>query len=135
MPWSEIEAALAPALAHKDKSCRTVQDPDLFGTIESVVGASGVSPAGRPRLPIWLMVAPLYLKHAFNESDQSMVQRWSENVVWQLFIGMEYYSSKLPATAPSSGTFARSWAKQAWSNCSRPPSRRPGSSGLSRRRS
>jgi IS5 family transposase len=106
MPWSEIEAALAPALAHKDRSGRTVQGADLFGSTESVVG-SGVSPAGRPRLPIRLMVALLYLKHAFNESDESVVERWSENVVWQLFSGMEYYSPKLPCDATQLGRFRK----------------------------
>ncbi len=42
MPWSEIEAALASALAHKDRSGLTVQGADLFGTSASVV-SSGVS--------------------------------------------------------------------------------------------
>ena len=53
----------------------------MFGPTLSVAGA-GVSAAGRPRLPIRLMVSLLYLKHAFNESDESVVERWSENVVW-----------------------------------------------------
>ncbi|MFG6417304.1 transposase [Roseateles sp. DC23W] len=61
-----------------------------------VEAAGGVSRAGRPRLPIRVMVSLLYLKHAFNERDESVVERWSENVVWQLFSGMEYYQSKLP---------------------------------------
>jgi hypothetical protein len=95
MPWSEIEAALAPAFAHKDRNGRSVEGADMFGSTLSVSGA-GVSAAGRPRLPIRLMVSLLYLKHAFNESDESLVQRWSENVVWQLFSGLEYYSTKLP---------------------------------------
>ena len=95
MPWPQIEAALAPALAHKDRKGRTVEGADMFGPTLSVAGA-GVSAAGRPRLPIRLMVSLLYLKHAFNESDESLVQRWSENVVWQLFSGLEYYSTKLP---------------------------------------
>jgi len=95
MPWSEIEAALAPAFAHKDRKGRAVEGADMFGPTLTVAGA-GVSPAGRPRLPIRLMVSLLYLKHAFNESDESVVERWSENVVWQFFSGMEYYSPKLP---------------------------------------
>jgi IS5 family transposase len=95
MPWSEIEAALAPAFAHKDRKGRAVEGADMFGPTLSVAGA-GVSAAGRPRLPIRLMVSLLYLKHAFNESDESVVERWSENVVWQFFSGMEYYSPKLP---------------------------------------
>ena len=106
MPWGEIEAALAPAFAHKDRSGRVVQGADLFGPSVAVVG-SGVSPAGRPRLPIRLMVALLYLKHAFNESDESVVQRWSENVVWQFFSGMEYYSPKLPCDATQLGRFRK----------------------------
>ena len=95
MPWSQIEAALAPAFAHKDRKGRAVEGADMFGPTLSVAGA-GVSAAGRPRLPIRLMVSLLYLKHAFNESDESVVERWSENVVWQFFSGMEYYSPKLP---------------------------------------
>ena len=43
----------------------------------------GVSSAGRPRLAIWLMASLLYLKNSFNLSDKELVQRWSENVVWQ----------------------------------------------------
>ena len=38
---------------------------------------SGVSPAGgRPRLPLRLMIVLQYLKHAFNESDEGVVERW-----------------------------------------------------------
>ena len=95
MPWPQIEAALAPALAHRDRKGRLVEGADMFGPTLVVSGA-GVSNAGRPRLPIRLMVSLLYLKHAFNESDESLVERWSENVVWQFFSGMEYYTPKLP---------------------------------------
>jgi IS5 family transposase len=38
-------------------------DADMFGPT-AVVVAGGLSAAGRPRLPIRLMVALLYLKHA-----------------------------------------------------------------------
>lgn len=68
MAWPEIEAALAPALAHKDRKGRPVEGADLFGTTAQLAGA-GRSNAGRPRLPIRLMVALLYLKHAFDLSD------------------------------------------------------------------
>lgn len=81
MPWGEIEASLAPLLAHKNRAGQVVEGEDLFGATVELVGA-GVSNRGRPRLPIRLMVSLLYLKHAFNESDESLVQRWSENVVW-----------------------------------------------------
>jgi IS5 family transposase len=73
MPWSEIEAALAPAFGHKDRKGRAVEEVDMFGPALSVAGA-GASAAGRQRLPIRLMVSLLYLKHAFNKSDESVVE-------------------------------------------------------------
>jgi transposase, IS5 family len=36
-----------------------------------------------------------------------VVERWSENVVWQLFSGMEYYQTKLPCDATQIGRFRR----------------------------
>jgi IS5 family transposase len=88
-PWTEIETALIPAFAHKERKGRSVEAADMFGPTLSVAGV-GVSPAGQSRLPIRLMVSLLYLKHAFNQIDESVVERWSENVVWQLFTGMDY---------------------------------------------
>ncbi len=81
MPWQRIEAALAPALAHKNRAGTLVDDVDLFGPSAQLVG-SGVSAAGHPRLSIRLMASLLYLKHAFNLSDEEVVERWAENVVW-----------------------------------------------------
>jgi IS5 family transposase len=95
MPWQEIEASLASRFARRVREGRRLEGVDLFGPSVQVVGV-GVSKAGRPRLPMRLMISLLYLKHAFNESDESVVERWSENVVWQFFSGMEYYSPKLP---------------------------------------
>jgi hypothetical protein len=58
-----------------------------------VVGV-GVSKAGRPRLPMRLMISLLYLKHAFNESDEAVVERWGETPIWQFFSGMDYYEHR-----------------------------------------
>ncbi len=102
MPWSQIEAALAPALAHKERAGTLVSDLGLFGPGTQLVGA-GVSAAGRPRLPIRLMASLLYLKHAFNLSDEELVERWSENVVWQYFSGQQYYEPRLPCDATQIG--------------------------------
>ena len=41
------------------------------------------------------MAAWLYLKHAFNLSDEELVARWCENVVWQFFSGMDYYDASI----------------------------------------
>jgi IS5 family transposase len=104
MPWAQIESALAPAFARKSRSGQVVPGNDLFGTTLEIAGA-GVSAAGRPRLPIRLMAALLYLKHAFNLSDEELVARWSENVVWQYFSGQDYYTPTLPCDATQIGRF------------------------------
>lgn len=106
MPWGQIEVALAPALAHRDRKGRPLEGADLFGTTTQLVGA-GLSNAGRPRLPIRLMVSLLYLKHAFNLSDEELVERWAENVQWQFFSGMTYYEPRLPCDATQIGRFRR----------------------------
>lgn len=51
---------------------------------------------GRPGIPIRLMVGLHYLKHAFNESDESVVARWVENPYWQHFCGEEYFRHEMP---------------------------------------
>ncbi len=104
MPWGQIETALAPAFVRKDRSGQVMPGNDLFGTTLEIAGA-GVSAAGRPRLPIRLMAALLYLKHAFNLSDEELVARWSENVVWQYFSGQDYYTPTLPCDATQIGRF------------------------------
>ena len=51
---------------------------------------------GRPGVNTRLMVGLMYLKHAFNESDESVVARWVENPYWQFFCGRQYMEHELP---------------------------------------
>lgn len=51
---------------------------------------------GAPALPTRLMVGLLYLKHAFNESDESLLERWVENPYWQYFCGFSTFQHELP---------------------------------------
>jgi len=51
---------------------------------------------GRPGMPTRLMVGLHYLKHAFNESDESVVERWVENPYWQYFCGYEFFQHEFP---------------------------------------
>lgn len=104
MPWEHIEAVLAPAFARKPRTGGVTEGSDLFGPTPATSG-SGISAAGRPRLPIRLMASLLYLKHAFNLSDEELVARWAENVVWQYFSGQEYYEPRLPCDATQIGRF------------------------------
>lgn len=95
MPWDQIEQALAPVFERRNRQGKSLISDGLFGPNLKLAG-DGVSNAGRPRLPIRLMVSLLYLKHAYNVSDQELVVRWTENVQWQYFSGMEYYQPKFP---------------------------------------
>jgi IS5 family transposase len=106
MPWADIEASLAPVLAHRDRKGRVVEGADMFGPTVAVAGA-GVSNAGRPRLPIRLMVALLYLKHAYNESDESLVERWAQDVYFQFFSGQVYFEPRLPCDPAQISRFRR----------------------------
>ena len=104
MPWANLEAALAPCFARRDRPERTAAADDLFGSGLQIAGG-GVSAAGRPRLPMRLMVSLLYLKHAYDLSDEALVARWSENVYFQHFSGQDYFEPRLPCDATQIGRF------------------------------
>jgi IS5 family transposase len=104
LPWAHLESVLAPAFARKNRDGKVVGDSDLFGATVEIAGG-GPSAAGRPRLTIRLMASLLYLKHAYNLSDEEVVERWAENVVWQYFSGQTYYEPKLPCDATQVGRF------------------------------
>jgi len=106
LPWNQIEEALAPAFERRNRAGRVIQGDDLFGATSQLVCA-GVSAAGRPRLSIRLMASLLYLKHAFNLSDSDLVQRWSQDVVWQHFSGNEFYEPRLPCDPGQIGRFRK----------------------------
>jgi transposase, IS5 family len=111
LPWGAIEQALAPHFARKPRPGEKISVPDLLGEHQVEFGA-GISPAGRPRLPIRLMASLQYLKNAFNLSDEELVERWSENVVWQFFSGMTYYEPRLPCDPTQIGRFRRALGEE-----------------------
>ena len=59
------------------------------------------SEEGRPGCNTPLMIGLLYLKHAFDESDESVVDRWVENPYWQFFCGFHEMQHECPIN-PSS---------------------------------
>jgi transposase, IS5 family len=111
LPWSAIEQALAPHFARKPRPGEKIAVSDLLGEHQVEFG-TGISPAGRPRLPIRLMASLQYLKNAFNLSDEELVLRWSENVVWQYFSGMDYYEPRLPCDPTQIGRFRRALGEE-----------------------
>lgn len=106
LPWGQIEAAVAQKFEHQNRAGEVLKAQDMFGTTEKLVGA-GRSNAGRPKLPIRLMASLLYLKHSFNLSDEELVVRWSENVLWQYFSGQTYYEHRLPCDPTQIGRFGK----------------------------
>ena len=97
MPWQEIEARVAQVFSRKGRAGVAMPDLDLFG--EQVQRAAVPSNAGRPRIPLRIMIALLYLKHAFNESDEGVVERWGETPTWQFFSGQAYFEHHRPCDA------------------------------------
>jgi IS5 family transposase len=52
------------------------------------------SEQGRPSIPIRKIAGLLMLKEMFNESDESVVERWIENPYWQYFTGEDFFQNK-----------------------------------------
>lgn len=97
MPWQQIEASVAHLFSRKARTNKAMPELDLFG--EAAAPAARTSNAGRPRVPLRVMISLLYLKHAFNESDEAVVARWADTPRWQFFSGCAYYEDRLPCDA------------------------------------
>jgi IS5 family transposase len=67
-----------------------------WAQFEAAIDACYAEELGRPGVNTRLMVGLLYLKHAFDESDESVVARWVENPYWQFFCGLCYMQHELP---------------------------------------
>ena|SRR3989339_1891192 len=67
-----------------------------WGYFEKEFGLYYVENKGRPGKPIRLLVGLHYLKHTYNESDESVVERFLENPYWQYFCGLEYFQHEFP---------------------------------------
>ncbi|HTP64322.1 MAG TPA: IS5 family transposase, partial [Geobacteraceae bacterium] len=67
-----------------------------WSLFEKEFGPLYVENFGRPGLPIRLLVGLHYLKHAYNVSDEAVVERFLENPYWQYFCGCEYFQHKFP---------------------------------------
>jgi len=67
-----------------------------WSVFEQEFGPLYVENFGRPGLPIRLVVGLHYLKYSYNESDESVVERFLENPYWQYFCGYEYFKHEIP---------------------------------------
>jgi IS5 family transposase len=67
-----------------------------WSSLEKSFGQYYEQGTGRPGLPTRLMVGLHYLKYCYDESDESVVERFLENPYWQYFCGFDFFQHKLP---------------------------------------
>ncbi len=75
--------------------CRLARQVD-WKTMEKQLAECYCDDFGAPAKSTRLMVGLHYLKHMFDESDESLVERWVENPYWQYFCGYEYMQHEFP---------------------------------------
>ena len=63
---------------------------------EQEFGRQMKTSGGRPPLPTRLLVGMHYLKALYDESDESVVDKWVENPYWQYFCGEESFQHDFP---------------------------------------
>lgn len=65
-------------------------------SIENKIAPLFCSNNGRPALPVRMIAGLLYLKHAYNLGDGTLLDTWLENPYWQYFTGGVYFEHKVP---------------------------------------
>ena len=74
----------------------------LTGNVSTASSRNAIAPTPvRPGKDIRLLVGLHYLKHTFNESDESLLERWVENPYWQYFCGFETMQHEVPLHSTS----------------------------------
>jgi len=69
--------------------------------IENAFGAHFASTTGRPALSPRLVAGLLYLQHAYDCSDEEIVNTWMENPYVQYFTGDTYFQTEAPMDSSS----------------------------------
>ena len=67
-----------------------------WSRFDSEINACYAKEIGRPGINTRVMVGLLYLKEAFNQSDESLMNLWVENPYWQAFCGFQYMQHNAP---------------------------------------
>ena len=95
-PQCELFAARLSELLNPEHPLYVLAERIDWSRFDSAIDACYADELGRPGVNTRLMVGLLYLKHAFDESDESVVARWVENPYWQFFCGLCYMQHELP---------------------------------------
>jgi len=95
-PQSELFGARLSELLNPEHPLYVLAGRIDWSQFDAAIDACYADELGRPGVNTRLMVGLLYLKHAFDESDESVVARWVENPYWQFFCGLSYMQHELP---------------------------------------
>lgn len=90
-----FQSRLDQQLNLKHPLCQLAQQIE-WSYFEREFGTLYAGSLGAPAIPTRLMVGLHYLKHAYNESDESVVAKWIENPYWQYFCGYEFFQHEWP---------------------------------------
>jgi transposase, IS5 family len=95
-PQCELFGSHLSELLNREHPLYVLAERIDWSQFEAAIDACYADELGRPGVNTRLMVGLLYLKHAYNESDESVVARWVENPYWQFFCGCQYMQHELP---------------------------------------
>ena len=95
-PQSELFGAHLSELLNRKHPLYVLAEGIDWSQFDAAIDACYAEELGRPGVNTRLMVGLLYLKHAYDESDESLVARWVENPYWQFFCGLSYLQHELP---------------------------------------
>ena len=95
-PQSELFGAHLSELLNHKHPLYVLAERIEWSRFDAAIDACYAEELGRPGVNTRLMVGLLYLKHAYDESDESVVARWVENPYWQFFCGLCYMQHELP---------------------------------------
>jgi transposase, IS5 family len=95
-PQSELFGAHFSELLNREHPLYVLAERIDWSRFDAAIDACYAEELGRPGVNTRLMVGLLYLKHAYDESDESVVARWVENPYWQFFCGLCYLQHELP---------------------------------------
>ena len=95
-PQCELFGAQLSELLNPEHPLYVLAERIDWSQFDAAIDACYADELGRPGVNTRLMVGLLYLKHAYDESDESVVARWVENPYWQFFCGCQYMQHELP---------------------------------------
>jgi len=95
-PQCELFGARLSELLNPEHPLYVLAERVDWSQFDAAIDTCYADELGRPGVNTRLMVGLLYLKHAYDESDESVVARWVENPYWQFFCGCQYMQHELP---------------------------------------